>query len=165
MKLPDNLRIDPLPLPESADLANEIAKKVQTALQGLIPGTAPIPENVVKALISNATNIWRIRSRITVSETSETKQEVSQDDLKKLSRYVESIVESLASIGIEIKDRTGEPFDYGLPEKVIAAEPQTGISKELVRETIRPTIYWGNQIVQQGEVVIATPIESSTKEN
>ncbi|MDD5200531.1 MAG: hypothetical protein PHC88_12100 [Terrimicrobiaceae bacterium] len=165
MNMPDSLRINPLPLPESGDLANAVAKKVQAALQDLVPGAMPIPENVVKALISSATNVWRIRSRITVSKTFEPKQEISQDDLKKLSRYVESIVEALAGIGIEIKDRTGEPFDYGLPEKVIAAEPQAGISKEIVRETIRPTIYLGKQIAQQGEVVIATPIESSTKEN
>jgi hypothetical protein len=31
-------------------------------------------------------------------------------------------------------------------------------------ETLRPTIYWGNQIVQQGEVVIATPEESAKQE-
>jgi len=165
MNLPDNLKISPLPPPEARELVNEAAKRVQAALQDSIPESSTIPENVVKVLISSATNIWRVRSRITVPETAETKQEISQDDLKKLSRYVDSIVESLVSIGIEIKDRTGEPFDYGLPEKVITAEPQAGISKEIVRETIRPTIYWGNQIVQQGEVVIATPIESSTKKN
>lgn len=165
MKIPNNLNIEPIPPPRTAEFAHEIAKRVQEALQVSTSGVATISDDVVTALITSATNIWRIKSRITNPETYETKQKISQDDLKKLSRYVESIVESLAGIGIEIKDRTGEPFDYGLPEKVIAAEPQAGISRELVRETIRPTIYWGNQIVQQGEVVIATPIESSTKEN
>lgn len=165
MKIPENLKIDVIEPPHARELAKEVANKIQTALQNSIPETVSVPENVKKTLISTATNIWRIKSRITVPKTSKTKQDISRDDLRKLSRYVESIVESLANIGIEIKDRTGEPFDYGLPEKVIAGEPQAGISKEIVRETIRPTIYWGNQIVQQGEVVIATPIESSTKEN
>jgi len=48
-------------------------------------------------------------------------------------------------------------FDYGLPLKVVTTQPTPGITKESVIETIKPTIYWQKQIIQMGEVVIATP--------
>jgi len=67
-------------------------------------------------------------------------------------------------VGMEVKDRTNEPFDYGLPEKVVTTQPQEGLSKEIIIETIRPTIYWNGQIAQQGEVVIATPAASTSGE-
>ena len=45
---------------------------------------------------------------------------------------------------MEVKDRTGEAFDYGLPEKVVTAQPQPGLTREIIIETIRPTIYWND---------------------
>jgi hypothetical protein len=117
---------------------------------------AVIPTALVNAVLSIATAVWRIRSRVEDS-TGETKEDISKDDLKKMKRYLDTIFHSLSGVGIEIRDRTGEAFDYGLPEKVVTAQSQSGISKEQILETLRPTIYWSNQIVQQGEVVIATP--------
>ena len=71
--------------------------------------------------------------------------------------------QSLSGIGMEVKDRTGEAFDYGLPEKVLTAQPQPGLTREIIIETVRPTIYWNTQIAQPGEVVIGTPPEISGK--
>lgn len=101
-----------------------------------------------------ATNAWRAKGRMIDPTTGEVK-----DDLKRICRHIESILESLVEMGIEIKDRTGEPFDYGLPEKVITTQPKEGISKEHVLETIKPTVYWKAHIIQHGEVVIAAPIK------
>ena len=56
-----------------------------------------------------------------------------------------------------IKDHTGEIFDYGLPLNVVTTQPSPGITKERVLETLKPTIYWQEQMIQMGEVVIATP--------
>jgi hypothetical protein len=44
-----------------------------------------------------------------------------------------------------------------LPLKVVTSQPAPGIARETVIETIKPTIYWQQQIIQTGEVVIATP--------
>jgi hypothetical protein len=164
MEIPKDLKLlPPLERPDVGEFAREIAKHLQGVRPAVAPGSTiveVIPENVAKALIATATNVWRIRSRISDSSTHELKEEITKDDLRKLSRYVDSIIESFAGVGIEIKDRTGEAFDYGLPEKVVTAEPQAGLTKEIIVETIRPTIYWKNQIAQQGEVVIATPLET-----
>ena len=45
-------------------------------------------------------------------------------------------------MGLEIKDHTGDAFDYGLPLKVVTSQPTLGLTKESVLETIKPTIYW-----------------------
>jgi hypothetical protein len=41
---------------------------------------------------------------------------------------------------------------------VITTQPTAGIAKERVIETIKPTIYWNETIIQTGEVVIATRV-------
>ena len=65
-------------------------------------------------------------------------------------------------MGLTIRDRTGQSFDYGMPEKVIDAKPQPGITKERVFETLRPTVtwttnFWKEAMIQKGEVIIQTP--------
>lgn len=65
-------------------------------------------------------------------------------------------------MGLEVKDHTGDAFDYGLPLKVVTTQPTPGITREMVVETIKPTIYWERQIIQAGEVVIATPAAGET---
>jgi hypothetical protein len=161
MKIPEDLKLQPPEWPNVSELAREVANLIQDeAAPTAISGTRTVerlPDNVVKALLAMATNAWRIRVRLTDSTSGEPRDEVGKDELKKLNRYVEAIFESLGGIGMKVKDRTGEAFDYGLPEKVVTAHQQPGLTKEMIIETLRPTIYWGSQIAQQGEVVIGTP--------
>jgi hypothetical protein len=91
------------------------------------------------------------------------KEELSKEDAKRIRRYVESLYDNLSQIGLTIVDRKGEPFDYGLPEKVIAAHPQEGLSQEIVRETILPTINWDKRIFP-GEVEISRPVTNNEKQ-
>ena len=101
-------------------------------------------------------NAWRIKTKTVDPISKEPKEELAKEDVKRICRHLESIYDSFTRLGIQIIDRTGESFDYGLPEKVVAAKPQDGISKELVLETLRPTVKWNNKIFP-GEVEIATP--------
>jgi hypothetical protein len=80
-----------------------------------------------------------------------------REDMKRVYRHIEAMFESFQEMGLEIKDHTGEIFDYGLPLKVVTTQPTKGIAQERVIETLKPTIYWQKQIIQMGEVVIATP--------
>jgi hypothetical protein len=119
---------------------------------GAVRHVQVIPPNIAKMMAMVATNAWKLKTKMSGGEEREIKEE-----WKRLYRHVDAIFENLADVGVEVKDRTGEPFDYGLPEKVITSHPTPGISRESVIETIRPTIYFNNQIIQRGEVVIATP--------
>lgn len=165
-EIPEELKIPRPDWPDAAEFAREIARGIVSPRPGheLIEKTEVLPERAAKALLSIATNAWRIRTRLSDSTTREPRDEIGTDDLRKIIRYLGSMFESLSGIGMEVKDRTGEAFDYGLPEKVVAAQPQAGLSKEIVLETLRPTIYFGRQIAQQGEVVIGTPLIVETNQ-
>src|SRR5205823_6625265 len=111
-----------------------------------------IPESVTKGMAAIATNAWKAKTKMLNGPSGDVREE-----MKRVYRHVEGIFESFQEMGVEIKDHTGDPFDYGLPLKVVTAQPTQGITKESVIETIKPTIYWQKQIIQMGEVVIATP--------
>jgi len=117
---------------------------------GAVP--CAIPENVTKAIAAIATNAWRAKVKMMDASSGEVR-----DDMKRVYRHIESIFQAFQDMGLEVKDHTGDPFDYGLPLHVVTTQPTPGLTKERVLETIKPTIYWQNQVLQRGEVVIATP--------
>ena len=166
MNIPEDLKIHPPEWPDIAELAREVGKPSdESSPQALVQTTRTVerlPESVARALLALAMNAWRIQVRLTDSNR-EPREEIGKDDLKKINRYCDAMFQSLSAIGMEVKDRTGEAFDYGLPEKVLTAQPQPGLTREIILETVRPTIYWNTQIAQPGEVVIGTPAEESKK--
>jgi hypothetical protein len=107
---------------------------------------------VTRAFVAIGTNAWKAKARLSRIDAS------TSSDVDRLGRHLDAIVESLQSLGIEIKDHTGEAFDYGQSLKVAASQPKEGISREVVSETIRPTIYLKGHLLQQGEVVIDIPV-------
>lgn len=107
-----------------------------------------------RALATIATNAWKAKSRLKDVESDE-----GGGVLKRINGDIERIWNVLVEdLGLEIKDHTGKDFDYGMALKVVTTQPTAGINKERVIETIKPTIYWKNKIIQIGEVVVATPI-------
>jgi hypothetical protein len=104
------------------------------------------------AMTAIATNVWKAKSKMLDAVSGEVREE-----MKRVYRHVEAALENLREIGFEVKDHTGDTFDYGQSLKVITTQPTQGITRETVIETIKPTIYWQQQLVQTGEVVIATP--------
>ena len=124
----------------------------------------------LKALVSIANNFWRARKRMSDLGDGEVRE-----DMKRIHDRIEAIRRSLVDvgivisyhpevrdeaqpkIGIVIRDHTGEAYDEGQPMKVIASKPTPGLKKKYVSETLLPSIFWKNQLVQNGEIEIATP--------
>ena len=143
------------------ELARDFAKSIEenktnNGMSSGIKTTVPFSVSDPGEILGIIINIWRIKVKTTDSFSNQPKEELGKEDIKKVARYLDSIYNALAQLGIEIIDRTGETFDYGLPEKVVSTNPQEGISKERVLETLRPTVKWNNHIYP-GEVEIATP--------
>jgi len=136
---------DPVLTPERGDETNVEpgAKEVM-----YIDGT-----QLFTVLVEIATNAWKARSRLAGSGQGE-----QPPEFRRLERNIEAIIDSLAKFEIQAQDHTGEAFDFGLPIKVVASQPQPGINREVVTETIRPTVTYRGKILQRGEVVIATPL-------
>lgn len=111
-----------------------------------------IPPPILKTLITIATNAWRAKTKMFDEHSGDVRE-----DMKRVYRHVEAIYRNLQEIGVEIKDHTGEAYDDGQPMRVIASQPTPNLAKKRVLETLLPTVYFNGHILQNGEIVIATP--------
>ena len=108
----------------------------------------------INSLADLATACWRAKKR--AGKAAE-----QHEELRRIVRDLDSAFDVLRAVGFDVKDYTGEAFDYGLPLKVITTQPVNGLQKERVIETIKPTIFWKEHIVQVGEVIIETPTDNN----
>lgn len=111
-----------------------------------------LPNSIVQALSTIATNAWRAKNKMLDAETGEVK-----DEMKRVYRHVEALFDALNQIGIEVRDMQGRPYDSGMALKVVCFEPTPGLYKEKITETIKPTIARRGQLIQIGEVIVGTP--------
>lgn len=137
--------------PDFTIVSKEIIKQISS-----IEDNDSYNQKMLKVLCDVATNAWKAKGRIIDKGSGEPK-----DDMKKIFRNIEEIIDSVKGLGFEIIDRTGEVFDYGLPEKVIATRPTEGISHETVVEMIKPTICFHGKIIQYGQVELAVPVKNN----
>lgn len=105
-------------------------------------------------LASVFTNAWKARAKMVIGDSQE-----PRDEMRRVFRHVESMFDAFKRLGLTMVDHTGEPFDYGMPVTVIATEPKPGLVRPTMVETIKPTIYWNETIIQYGEVVLGTPAQ------
>ena len=158
MQKPDEFQIPRAEFPDERKIIERLLR-VQEAILAENRGGGDsvhyaLPPNFLKAMADIATNVWKAKTKM-LDSSGETREE-----MKRVYRHVEGVMESFKEIGLEVKDHTGDAFDYGLPLNVVTTQPTQGITKESVIETIKPTVYWQKQILQRGEVVIATPASS-----
>lgn len=142
------LHVDPVNLKQEAA---EIIKLVTPDSKALREFEQKFAQNCSDMLI----HAWRADRRMRDRGSTEIK-----DEHRMIHRSIAGILDSLEALGFHLKDREGEPYDYGLPEKVVAAEKRSGLSRELVAETIRPSLFYHDQLLREGEIVIAVPDDS-----
>jgi hypothetical protein len=99
-----------------------------------------------------ATGLWRIRQKMVKPGTNE-----PSDDLRIAFRHLDSTWDLLIEEGIEIKDFANQPFNAGMMLKVISHEPTPGLRRDMIIETIKPTVFYKGEPIQIGEVIIGTP--------
>lgn len=157
MKQPDEFTIPAAPWQEVEDSIKALVTQIEAKVGG--QGGAgevrnAVPEKVLKGIADIATHVWKARSRMVDPASGEVRGE-----MKRVHGDIERIDRCLAELGVVVEDHTGKPFDYGLPWKVVATKPLPGLCKEIVTETLRPTIKWNEMIIQNAEVEIGTPAE------
>ena len=162
MKQPDPFEIPPVDFPDEKQLIDKLLRlqKAMASTTGNEPREVQyhVPTEIVKGMAAVATNVWKAKMKMIDPVSGDVR-----DEMKRVYRHIEGVLESFHEMGMEVKDHTGNAFDYGLPLKVITTQPTQGITRETVSETIRPTVYWKQQIIQMGEVIIATPPTSESK--
>jgi len=124
----------------------------------------------LKALISIANNFWRAKKRMSDAVTGDIRE-----DMKRVHERIEAIRRSLVELGIvilyekephdeglpntgiKIRDHTRDVYDEGQPMQVVASKPTPGLDKKRVSETLLPSIFWNDRLIQNGQIEIATP--------
>ena len=137
---PKEFRISIIPLPET----------------GPIPAVPPAESNAFspspKFVADLATQLWRMRRMIFDPDSG-----MPHEEMERVSRPFESAWDAFGREKIEIFDHTDDIFHSGMALTVLAFEPTPGLERETIKETLRPTVRFGNELIQQGEVIVGTP--------
>jgi hypothetical protein len=148
----------PVDIPAGLQVVNAPKTSLKNFLtNGAEERSAPrLERQAAKSYAAIATHAWRAKGRIVDSDTGEPKE-----GMERICRHIEGILQALEEDSVLIKDYAGGIYDTGMAVKALAFEPTPGINREMVKETIRPTIIFNNQVLQLGEVIVGTPIEET----
>lgn len=130
------------------------------ALQTPIPQPPPTVSHnnekeltaAVRALATVATALWRIRVKLPVDDKGELPA-----TLRHVPRHVQAAWDALMKAGLRIEDPTGKKYVPGMAVSVAAFQPKPGINTEMIEETLKPAIFYRDTLVQQADVIVATP--------
>jgi len=123
------------------------------AMPPVVPVQAPDGlESLDGSLSGLATQIWRARARIVDPETG-----APREEMRRIYRHIEGAFEMFAEMGLTMNDWVKQPYDPGLPLKVLTFQPTPGILRDTVLEAVRPTVIWKDRLLQMGEVIVGTP--------
>ena len=157
MTLPDDVvrAIESLSLRSHDDPPRESAPITPVAS----PPEEPAPDSM-SFLADVATGLWRLRQRMV-----EPGSDRPTEEMRRPFRHLETSWDALTQAGVRIQDHTGEPFHYGSSIKVIAYEPTVGLLREQVIQTLRPTVYFKNERIQTGEVIVGAPVNDAAQQD
>jgi hypothetical protein len=125
----------------------------QADASALAPATLVIDEAEYRRLLTDlATNLWRLKQKMLKPGTGEPLEE-----MRRAYRSFEAAWDTLLNAGVEVQEHTGSPFNSGLLLHVLAFQATPGLTQETVLETIRPSVYYRQQLIQPGEVIVGTP--------
>jgi hypothetical protein len=153
-------------IPREINLLGISAEEVRswTAPRSITPPQTrePLPsetgtQDTDAALAAIATNAWRAKKKMLDLETGEPK-----DDMRRVYRHVEAILDALSESGVEIMDPCGQAYDTGLPVRVVSSEEREGLRREEIVETLRPAVRRQGKTLQQCEVVLGVPKPPTT---
>jgi hypothetical protein len=112
---------------------------------------------ISKGLLAIANTYFRLKKKMLDPTTGE-----PQEPMARVYKDIDRICRHLEDMGFKIQDHTGDAYDDGQPMKVITSNPRPDATRKYVLETLTPTIYWNERIVQHGEIEIAIPAPQKT---
>jgi len=141
-------------LAELAELAGAPAMAARTG--NTASPVAPAVENdqLPQALSALATHLWRAKGKLVDPATGEPREES-----KRIYRHVESALETFSQLGVTMNDWLNQPYDPGLPVKVLTFQPTPELTRDTVVEAVRPTVMWNDRLLQLAEVIVGIPPE------
>ncbi|NUO19894.1 hypothetical protein HUU59_10630 [bacterium] len=135
----------------SAESTKKITKNKAETLTHL-----ELNSQLVQSIVVVATALWRIQTAINRSNSA-------ADDLTiKIARHVDVAIESLKNAKVELRAYTDEPYTSGMAVNILAIQPTADVTQDTVGETVKPTIYFRDYIVQRADVIVFRPENQST---
>ena len=107
-----------------------------------------------------ATGIWRMKNKFKTVKIDD-----MPDEIKKVCRHLESTLDALSNAKVEVRDQTDEKYVAGMALKVITFQPSSSVHIQMISETIRPSIFYNDKLIQMGEVIVKTPEKTESKES
>jgi hypothetical protein len=104
-----------------------------------------------------ATGLWRVRRNMVPPGSPRLLDAHPLEGMRKPFRWLVSVWDALKEHGLEIQDHTGDRYNSGQRLSVPAFEPVQGIAEETVIDTVKPSVYFGGEMIQMGEVIVGTP--------
>jgi len=146
---PQEFRID---TPKYLELSKSI-KALNDSLRqtpDLSRGMSDEIEAFIAMAIDVGTLVWRVQKRLSMMKSP-------SKEFNHISRDIASTYDALSKKGIEIKDHTGQDYVHGMTLRVVTSEPVKNLIQTQIIETLKPTIFYREKIVQMGEVIIGVP--------
>ena len=108
----------------------------------------------MNSIIDLAVAYWRLEKWVANAPVE--KKMAANSSLRTMKRFLDAN-------GIEIRDLTGQAFDYGMNLKVIHSDmPENDpAAKPIISEMIKPMVLQNGSVVSAGEVVIGTVVKSA----
>lgn len=115
---------------------------------------------LVRLIADIATSIWRMNNKFSAVNIDD-----MPDEIKKACRHVEAARDTLSSAKVKVLDHTNKKYVAGMALNVIAFQPSSSVHIEMISETIRPSIFYNDKLIQMGEVIVKTPEKTKSKES
>lgn len=114
---------------------------------------------LVGSLGGLVTQVWRAKVKMVDATTGEPREE-----MKRVYRHIQSALDLFEQMGLTMNDWVNQPYDAGLPVKVLTFQPTPGLARDTVLEAVRPTVIWKGRLLQPGEVVVGIPMGSEKQD-
>lgn len=147
---PPPLENMPPVVPVEAPVATPVQENAPVRVQ--VPAATEDLEALSGSLAALATQVWRARMRIIDPETGEPREE-----MRRIHRHIEGAFEAFSQLGLVINDWVKQPYDAGLPVKVLTFQPTPDLQRDTVLEAVRPTVIWKDRLLQMGEIIVGIP--------
>ena len=108
----------------------------------------------LKKVAAVATGVWRLENNMLQPGSDRPREE-----MRRAYRHLATIKEILEEMGITIRDHTGEIIPERGVYQVEKIEylPRPNLTRETVIETVKPSVFFRQERIQMGQVIIGTP--------
>jgi hypothetical protein len=128
---------------------NRVGRKIPGA------GAAGVPD--AHFLAEMAVGLWRLQNALRRELDGSGDPETTRS-----WRYLRRLLAALEERGITMAEKKpGDDYDPGMSLKVVHCEEVDHIRRELIQETLSPTVFMNGTLLRAGEVIVARPRSST----